>query len=77
MAGLASGAEYPLMVVVLFMAGKAVGLELVFVEMARMAGLAFDRGMLVAERILSVPVMVKRNGFPVPVGVAVGAFLAE
>ena len=50
--GLALGAEYAFVIVVLLVTGKAIGLKLGFVQMARVAALALDGFMLVDQRVL-------------------------
>jgi hypothetical protein len=80
--GLALGSEFPLvplfLVIVLFVTGKTIHLQLVLVQVAFVTRCAFDVPVLPAQRILGFLVVIKRNLFPATLdmaGLALGAEL--
>lgn len=75
MALFAAGAELTLVSVVLLVAGHAGGRQLVAIEVARVAGVAFDRGVAAAQRKLRL-VVVENHGLPQILVVTVFAFRA-
>lgn len=75
--GLALGAEYALVIVVFLVTGNAIELELVFVEVARMAALTFDGCMLAGQRVFGIPIMAERDLFPIRVSMTSDAFLSK
>jgi hypothetical protein len=66
-----------LMLVVLFVAGVAVGRRLVLVQMPRMTRLALCCPMLPSKRIGGIVIVLKEEGFPIPFGMAAFTLLGK
>src|SRR5689334_9516266 len=76
-AAVAFRSELPFVLVVLLVAGDARALQLVAIQVARMAAVAFHLPVLAAQRILGLRVVVERDLRPRLGGVAGLAFLPE
>ena len=75
--GVTFRAEYGLVSIVFSVTRDAIGLELVFIEVACMAALAFYGLMLVQQRVCGVPAMVEDNLLPISLRVTGGALHSE
>ena len=76
MALLAAAAELPFVLVVLLMAGNARRCELIVVQIASMAGIAFDLGVCRSQRKFCLPVVIKVDCNPLVLIVTAFTFRA-
>src|SRR4030066_371657 len=77
MTGFACSTQRAFVFVVFLLTGNAIGLELVLVQISRMAARAFGGFVLVDQRVFGIPVMAKGNLFPIILSMTGDAFLSE